>query len=435
MDPVRLLLISSTAVVSLLLLIEWNQYSDSHKKQQSDLYAAAVLETPVTEEKSSFSAIDEGIPSVSAPVAALTETRDQAASFFLNTDAINLAISMDGGDITGASLPKFPVRLDTPDQPFRLLESNALRTYVAQTGLIGPDGIDASGDRARYVSQGIDVGADGSHTLTLAWIGNDPLGLQVFKQITAYDNQYVVDVTFDIRNNSGQSVNVTSFAQLKRDNSEAPDANVGFGVSPYLGAALTQPEERYTKLAFSDLQDEPFSKNLPGGWVAILQHYFVSAWIPSQTESHDFFASQLSNGDNVIGYKNAGVSIDAGDQHTISERLWAGHKRRRVEHGLKGNGFGFSSFNEESPYTSTISARYYKDGSEILIEQDHISKRPNRPRKLHPVEAARLQGYPIDDWYKIPVSDNQAYKQFGNSVSVPVVTTLAKEIVKQLLNA
>ena len=137
MDPVRLLLISSTAVVSLLLLIEWNQYSDSHKKQQSDLYAAAVL-APVTEEKSSFSAIDEGIPSVSAPVAALTETRDQAASFFLNTDAINLAISMDGGDITGASLPKFPVRLDTPDQPFRLLESNALRTYVAQTGLIGP---------------------------------------------------------------------------------------------------------------------------------------------------------------------------------------------------------------------------------------------------------------------------------------------------------
>ena len=255
MDPVRLLLISSTAVLSLLLLIEWNQYSDSHQKQQSDLYAAAVLEKPATEEKSSFSAIDEGIPSVSAPVTTLTETRDKSASFFLNTDAVNLTISMDGGDITGASLPKFPVRLDTPDQPFRLLENNALRTYVAQTGLIGPDGIDASGDRAHYVSQGIDVGADGSHTLTLAWLNNDALGLQVFKHITAYDNQYVVVVEFDIRNNSGQSVDVTSFAQLKRDNSEAPDANVGFGVSPYLGAALTQPDERYTKLKFSDLQD------------------------------------------------------------------------------------------------------------------------------------------------------------------------------------
>jgi len=119
--------------------------------------------------------------------------------------------------------------------------------------------------------------------------------------------------------------------------------------------------------------------------------------------------------------------------YTISEKLWAGHKRRRVQHAQKGNGFGFSSFNEESPYTSTISARYYKDGSEILIEQHNISGRPDRPRKLHPKEAARLQGYPIDSWYEIPVSDNQAYKQFGNSVSVPVVKTITNEIIKQLL--
>lgn len=124
---------------------------------------------------------------------------------------------------------------------------------------------------------------------------------------------------------------------------------------------------------------------------------------------------------------------EADKTYTISERLWAGHKRRRIEHGLKGNGFGFSSFNKDSAYTSTISARYYKDGSEILLEQDEIPSRPNRPRKLHPIEAAKLQGYPIEDWYQIPVSDNQAYKQFGNSVSVPVVSTLAREIVAQLL--
>lgn len=119
--------------------------------------------------------------------------------------------------------------------------------------------------------------------------------------------------------------------------------------------------------------------------------------------------------------------------YTISEKLWAGHQRRKTEHVQKGNGFGFSSFSEESSYTSTISARYYKDGSEILIEQHNIPNRPDRPRKLHPYEAARLQGYPIDSWYKIPVSDNQAYKQFGNSVSVPVVKTIASEILKQLL--
>lgn len=115
-------------------------------------------------------------------------------------------------------------------------------------------------------------------------------------------------------------------------------------------------------------------------------------------------------------------------KYTISDRLYQGHLRRREEHKLKGNGFGFSLFNAGSKYSNTISARYYKDGSEIMIDQPG-----KNPRKLHPVEAGRLQGYPINEGFDIVVSDVQAYKQFGNSVAVPVVTTLASEITKQLL--
>lgn len=113
------------------------------------------------------------------------------------------------------------------------------------------------------------------------------------------------------------------------------------------------------------------------------------------------------------------------DKYTISDKLWTGHQRRKIEHKLNGNGFGYSLFNSESPYTNTISARYYKDGSEILIEQ----KRKN-PRKLTPREACRLQGFPEN--FIIPVSDTQAYKQFGNSVAVPVINAIAKEILKVL---
>ncbi len=109
------------------------------------------------------------------------------------------------------------------------------------------------------------------------------------------------------------------------------------------------------------------------------------------------------------------------DKYTISDKLWAGHQRRKREHIEKGNGFGYSLFNKDSIYTSTISARYYKDGSEILIEQDG-----RNPRKLTPREAARLQGFP--DNFKIVVSDTQAYKQFGNSVCVPVIQALSKQI-------
>jgi len=113
------------------------------------------------------------------------------------------------------------------------------------------------------------------------------------------------------------------------------------------------------------------------------------------------------------------------DKYTISDKLWAGHKRRKIEHQQKGNGFGYSLFNKKSPYTSTISARYYKDGSEILIEQNG-----KNPRKLTPREAARLQGFP--DSFIIPVSDAQAYKQFGNSVSVPVIAAIANKMVDYL---
>ena len=113
------------------------------------------------------------------------------------------------------------------------------------------------------------------------------------------------------------------------------------------------------------------------------------------------------------------------EKYTISDKLWAGHQRRKLEHKAKGNGFGYSMFTEESEYTSTISARYYKDGSEILIEQ-----KDKNPRKLSPREAGRLQGFPDD--FKITVSDTQAYKQFGNSVAVPVIEELAKKIYEHI---
>jgi DNA (cytosine-5)-methyltransferase 1 len=108
-------------------------------------------------------------------------------------------------------------------------------------------------------------------------------------------------------------------------------------------------------------------------------------------------------------------------KYTLSDKLWAGHQRRKLAHKANGNGFGYSLFNGESIYTSTISARYYKDGSEILIEQAN-----KNPRKLTPREAARLQGFP--DSFKLPLSNNQAYKQLGNSVAVPVIRAIAKQI-------
>ena len=161
----------------------------------------------------------------------------------------------------------------------------------------------------------------------------------------------------------------------------------------------------------------------------------------------DFGVPQRRERVYIVGFNNATISTDHSfafpdpinsetrvgnvleteidSKYTLSDKLWEGHRRRKKENKKNGKGFGYGLFNENSKYTNTISARYYKDGSEILIEQDG-----KNPRKITPREAARLQGFP--DNYIIPVSDTQAYKQFGNSVAVPVVAAIASKMIEHL---
>lgn len=122
-------------------------------------------------------------------------------------------------------------------------------------------------------------------------------------------------------------------------------------------------------------------------------------------------------------------NIDEKDNtYTISDKMWEGHLSRKSKHVENGNGFGFSLFDENSKYTNTISARYYKDGSEALICQKQYNK---NPRMLTPRECARLQGFP-ENFIVTAVSKGQAYKQLGNSVCVTVVRAIAKQMISAL---
>lgn len=143
----------------------------------------------------------------------------------------------------------------------------------------------------------------------------------------------------------------------------------------------------------------------------------------------DFFSSLKKPGTVKLGtVLENNRNVDP--KYTISDRLYAGHIRRKEEHKAKGNGFGFSLFTRESPYCNTISARYYKDGSEILIDQSDIGA---NPRKLTPKECLRIQGFP-ENYDLSAVSDVQLYKQFGNSVSVPVIRAIAQKVITTLIS-
>ena len=112
------------------------------------------------------------------------------------------------------------------------------------------------------------------------------------------------------------------------------------------------------------------------------------------------------------------------ERYTLSDKLWNYLQDYAAKHKAAGNGFGYGLAPTDG-VSRTLSARYYKDGSEILISQKN-----KNPRRLTPRECARLQGFP--DTFKIPVSDTQAYMQFGNSVVVPLMATIAKLIAAEL---
>lgn len=158
----------------------------------------------------------------------------------------------------------------------------------------------------------------------------------------------------------------------------------------------------------------------------------------------DFGVPQHRNRVMIVGFKNKNANFtfpeptnenvclgnilekNVSSKYTISDKLWAGHQRRKQENKKKGKGFGYNLYDENSRYTVTISARYYKDGLEILIKQCG-----QNPRKLTPRECARLQGFP--DTFVLPnISDCHLYKQFGNSVPTMMIGAVAKNIIKEL---
>lgn len=166
-----------------------------------------------------------------------------------------------------------------------------------------------------------------------------------------------------------------------------------------------------------------------------------AGWVPQKRErifivgykdptTFDFGAMSVEDPDNG---PRLGTILDreVDDKYTLTEHLWGYLQGYKAKHEAAGNGFGFGLFGPDD-VTRTLSARYYKDGSEILVRQEG-----RRPRRLTPRECARLMGYdaPGASTFNIPVSDTQAYKQFGNSVVVPVIEAIARHMAPSLYAA
>lgn len=333
MDVQRIVLIFSLAVISYLLLQAWNEDygqpvsapATSQVVQPSTPELLAEQHDTQASDLPSASTAPEHTPAV---VKSTTATTTATSLIKVETDTLSVHIDPLGGDIVYTALKNYPRILHQPDDPFVLLQHDSQRIYIAQSGMIGVNGPDANaGGRPLYQAQQTEYRlAEGSNELVVDLTMTTAEGVQIDKRYRFNRGDYLIEVQYLINNQSSSNWQGNFFAQFKRDNSQDPSQSGGMGMKSFVGAAVTSPEERYQKLKFDDFADSPLKLKNTGGWIAILQHYFVSAWIPDEEQQHTYQTRKNSRGENIAGLVSPALTVAPGQTATTGARLYVGPK-------------------------------------------------------------------------------------------------------------
>ncbi|MBS9434250.1 membrane protein insertase YidC [Photorhabdus hainanensis] len=247
----------------------------------------------------------------------------------VKTDVLSLTINTRGGDIEEADLLAYPDTLGS-NQPFKLLETTSAFTYQAQSGLTGKDGPDnpLNSERPLYTAvQDSYVLADGQDELRIPMNFVTKDGIVYVKTFVLKRGEYAISVDYHINNTTEKPLQMTFFGQLKQSVELPKHRDTGssnFALHTYRGAAYSSDDTKYKKYSFSDIEGEPLSVTTKGGWIAMLQQYFATAWVPAANETTTFYTVALDKGMAAIGYKSAPISVAANSEKAISSTLWVG---------------------------------------------------------------------------------------------------------------
>ncbi|MEM7080204.1 MAG: membrane protein insertase YidC [Pseudomonadota bacterium] len=343
-EVTRIVLLIGLAATAYLMILAWND--DMQAAKEVPTYSAAPLTdapaavTPPTMDVPTIAEVGENpdIPVVADGETEVVETESAVATessslVTVFTPTLKVWIDTLGGNIVRVQLPSFPIDLEHPDIPYLLLERNATHTYVAESGLAGKDGTHVKG-RPRYqpAMMHYDVLEGDTVDVVLTYRNED---VDVTKIFTFRGDDHLVDVRYAVKNASSTPKHMAMFAQIRRDAKSPPtDESFALAPQPYVGAAVTTPEERYKKIDFEDIEDEGSirDENIQGGWVAFLQHYFVSAWIPPADQVHDYDARRGRDGLYRFSYAAKSRAIQPGEVGEWHSQFYAGPKdQKRLE--------------------------------------------------------------------------------------------------------
>lgn len=298
-------------LLCITLFLFWNWETDK-------VNAARMAEQGVTQPQSAADIISDDV---------------SGETISLSSDSLVLQIALKGGDIIDANLPKIKQEQDK-DDPFHMLMSNKAFTYQAQSGLIGKNGLDGK-VRPEYASEKKAYALEDGQDSVSAALTFEKDGATYTKTYTLHRDSYVVDVKYTIDNTTDQELSVNFYGQLKQTADDSfLKSSSGFGMvaSAYRGAAYSTDSSRYEKLKFDEIIENsqaknPLSQETKTGWVAMIQHYFVSAWIGSEAADNVVYTNATGDGLNaIIGIKTAPVTVAPNSTQEISSKLWVGPK-------------------------------------------------------------------------------------------------------------
>ncbi len=328
----RVLLLVALAATGYLLVLAWND--DYIKVVPGPTTTTAPMTTPATDAPETFAEARPGATDVPAATAAnganatntsVTPTVDATGRLVrVSTGAMEVWIDRLGGDIVRVRLPRYPVSIDEQNEPFLLLDTRADHVYVAQSGLIGRDGPDGRAQRPLYEASATELSLPTGGELRLTTLQNS---IEIHKVFVFTADDYLVSIKYEVVNHSDKPFEAVQFAQLKRDSRDLKSgSSYTLGPRPYLGAALTTADERYHKLKFSSLDEAPFDATVAGGWIAIVQHYFIGAWVANAGEENKYYGQKREDGNYIVGFKGPVVQVAPGATGSFSAGFYAGPK-------------------------------------------------------------------------------------------------------------
>ena len=248
----------------------------------------------------------------------------------VRTDVLKLEFDTEGGAIVKSEFLKYPTQ-GQPDQPFVLLDTSQARVYQAQSGLIG-------GPFPNHKTPMKFVGerslADGANELVLRFESPEMGGVRLNKIYTLKRGSYVIGVRHEVVNASGQSVNPQLYVQLVRDGNKPTDASSFY--STFTGPAFYTDAKKFQKVDFSNIEKgkAEFAPAAPDGWVAMVQHYFASAWLLPAGQEHENFARKIDTNLYAAGMIAPAMALAPGAAGSVDARLFVGPQEEKVLEGI-----------------------------------------------------------------------------------------------------